>query len=418
MAAQQLDTGSQNRAATHLHDTKLSDIDISPDAIKGLLISPNRTPTDVIDIGKRLFILKEVTPIGEWKSRIKHIGLSGVLAAKFMAAAFRFLSLGASSTLADTVGTQTKLLELLALDDNELKALDAGDTVRGLHRDKINALTVKDIRAMLRAGGQMSPSMQAKLDAKMLLLGASPIIKTGTADHPAKRSSTTVSSNVALTQSLRGQSATVRHTVPAEFNEASKEFCDRVHDLCRRTHRVSAVLRLMQSHFHNGLGDAAVTINDEDVFELLDLMAETLPHHYDDVNDPLDAYDTAAREEVKEAIGYSDKVSAILAAMTTVARGDATVAEIDEALGEALDIARDDPAFEPDWQSLVDVLATRGYTVEVMEHNGVMMLPHVTTPGLSKLDRKTKRAVGALVRATHAREAANREPATAERGSR
>ncbi|MDO8931887.1 MAG: hypothetical protein Q7U97_05795 [Rhodocyclaceae bacterium] len=212
--------------------------------------------------------------------------------------------------------------------------------------------------------------------------------------------------------------AAARHTVPADFQEASREFCDHVNTLCRRTHRAGAVLRLMQSHFHNGLGDAAHAINDDDVFELLDLLAETLPHHYDDVNDPLDAYDTVAREEVKDAIGYGDKVTAILAAMTTVARGDATVAEIDDALGKVLDIANDDPAFEPDWASLVDVLATRGYTVEVMEHNGVMMLPHVTTPSLSKLDRKTDRAVSGLVKAAHKRDAAARELASAERGRR
>lgn len=210
----------------------------------------------------------------------------------------------------------------------------------------------------------------------------------------------------------------VRHTGQGEFQEASQQFSECVAALGRRTHRVGVVLRLMQSHFRNGLGDTAMAINDDDVFELLDLMAETLPHHYDDVNDPLDAYDTAAREEVKAAISYGDRVSSILEAMTTVARGDATVEQIEEAVKTVFDLTVTDPAYEPDWQNLVDVLATRGFTVTVLEHQGRPILPKVTAPKLAKLDRQGDRAVANLVKVTNRRASAAREMSAAEAGRR
>jgi hypothetical protein len=101
-----------------------------------------------IELGKRLLVLKELTPHGEFQQRIELLGIGYQTGKKFMAATMKF-SKGYSNTLL-AAGTQTKMLELLVLDDGEIEALESGESVRGVTLDKIETMSVSELKKALR----------------------------------------------------------------------------------------------------------------------------------------------------------------------------------------------------------------------------------------------------------------------------
>ncbi len=108
-----------------------------------------RTIEACLELGKRLLLLKELTPHGEFKQRIELLGIQYRMAAKFMAATLKFSKVNSSSLLT-AAGTQTKLLELVMLDDGEIEALENGETVRGVTLDEIETMTVSELKKALR----------------------------------------------------------------------------------------------------------------------------------------------------------------------------------------------------------------------------------------------------------------------------
>ena len=108
-----------------------------------------RSVEAVLELGKRLLLLKELTPRGEFQERISDLGIAYRMAAKFMAATLKFSKVNSSSLL-EAAGTQTKLLELVVLDDAEIEALESGESVRGVTLDKIETMSVSELKAALR----------------------------------------------------------------------------------------------------------------------------------------------------------------------------------------------------------------------------------------------------------------------------
>ncbi|MEQ1917319.1 MAG: hypothetical protein ABL856_11390, partial [Gallionella sp.] len=90
-----------------------------------------RSVEAVLELGKRLIILKELTPFGEFEQRAELLGFSKRMYQQFMSATLKF-SNTQSTALLKSAGTQTKLLELLVLDDGEIEALGNGESARGL----------------------------------------------------------------------------------------------------------------------------------------------------------------------------------------------------------------------------------------------------------------------------------------------
>lgn len=107
-----------------------------------------RTAEACLELGKRLLILKELTPHGEFTQRVELLGIGYQSAKKFMAATMK-LSKRVSNTFLEAT-TQTKMLELLVLDDGEIDALEQGDTVRGLTLDSIEMMSVSELKKALR----------------------------------------------------------------------------------------------------------------------------------------------------------------------------------------------------------------------------------------------------------------------------
>ncbi len=102
-----------------------------------------------LELGKRLLILKEMTPHGEFTKRIDLLGISDRMAQKFMSATIKFSKTNSDSLL-KAAGNQTKLLELVTLDDGDLEELSQGGTVSGITLDDIETMSVRELKTALR----------------------------------------------------------------------------------------------------------------------------------------------------------------------------------------------------------------------------------------------------------------------------
>lgn len=109
-----------------------------------------RSVEAVLELGKRLTLLKKASGHGFFIESLERLGFSPEMAKKFMLATRKF-SNGSSTTLLELPNlNQTKLLELLVLDDGEIEALADGETVRGLKLDDVDCLSVSELRSSLR----------------------------------------------------------------------------------------------------------------------------------------------------------------------------------------------------------------------------------------------------------------------------
>lgn len=106
----------------------------------------------MLEAGKRLVILKENEPYGEFQTIAQNeLGLDDRIARKMAQAAIKFLS----PKLKDKRKTfsdlgRSKLYELMLEDDEELAELAEGGTVAGLTLDDIDRMSVRELRKALR----------------------------------------------------------------------------------------------------------------------------------------------------------------------------------------------------------------------------------------------------------------------------
>ncbi|ECG4947691.1 DUF3102 domain-containing protein [Salmonella enterica subsp. enterica serovar Llandoff] len=106
----------------------------------------------MLEAGKRLVILKENEPHGEFTEIVtEQLGLGERAARRMMQASIKYLSPALESKRpALAVLGKTKLFELVAEDDEDLTALAEGGTVAGLTLDDIDRMTSRELRAALR----------------------------------------------------------------------------------------------------------------------------------------------------------------------------------------------------------------------------------------------------------------------------
>lgn len=127
-----------------------------------------------LQVGRRLVVLKEAAPHGEFISVVEQrLGLNYRAAAKMMQAAVKF----SNPALANMplvahlgAGSKTKLFELMTLDTDDLKELAEGGTVANLTLDDVERMTVSELRAALREereNYQAQGGLVAKRDAKI-----------------------------------------------------------------------------------------------------------------------------------------------------------------------------------------------------------------------------------------------------------
>lgn len=121
-----------------------------PDLIqRDIAANMRRSVEACLEVGRGLRVLKEACEHGQFISRIDALGIEVRVAQKFMASAAKF-SNAASTPLLKAAGNQTKLFEMLVLDDEQIEELELTGQTGELKLDDISTMSVKELRAALR----------------------------------------------------------------------------------------------------------------------------------------------------------------------------------------------------------------------------------------------------------------------------
>lgn len=122
-----------------------------PDTIqRDIATNMRRSVEACLEVGRGLMVLKEACVHGSFLPRLEAMGLDVNVAGKFMNAARKFSNSSTSMNFAKAVGNQSKLLELLVLDDEQAKELALTGQTGELKLDRIACMSVKELREALR----------------------------------------------------------------------------------------------------------------------------------------------------------------------------------------------------------------------------------------------------------------------------
>ena len=133
-----------------------------PDLIqRDIAANMRRSVEACLELGKGLCVLKTACGHGNFIARLDVLQMSPDLAQRLMQAAAKF-SNTASTRLLNAVNSQTKLLELLCLDDEQIEEFELSGQSGALKLDDIASMSVKELRAKLREE-RLERAAEAKL---------------------------------------------------------------------------------------------------------------------------------------------------------------------------------------------------------------------------------------------------------------
>ena len=135
----------------------------------GIRLYQRRTIEDLFELGKRLLLLKEQCQHGEFQNRVELLGFDPSLARRLMTATLKFAKQETSPVL-KTVKTQSKLLELIVLDDEEIKVISEGGSIGDISLDTIETMSVRDLKKALRDAKAAVEAKDQDIKAKDLII--------------------------------------------------------------------------------------------------------------------------------------------------------------------------------------------------------------------------------------------------------
>lgn len=103
-----------------------------------------------LEVGRGLAVLKAACEHGNFIARLDVLGIDRKVAAKFMQSAAKFSNVSSTRHLTAAIGNQTKLFEMLVLDDEQIEELELTGQTGELHLDDVATMSVKELRAALR----------------------------------------------------------------------------------------------------------------------------------------------------------------------------------------------------------------------------------------------------------------------------
>ncbi|MDR1995133.1 hypothetical protein [Azonexus sp.] len=135
-----------------------------PDLIqRDIAANMRRSVEACLEVGRGLRVLKEACEHGQFVARLDVLGLDRSVAVRFMQAATKFSNVASTHHLTDAIGSQTKLFEMLVLDDEQIEELELTGQTGELTLDDVATMSVKELRAALR-------ELRCDLDAKDAVL--------------------------------------------------------------------------------------------------------------------------------------------------------------------------------------------------------------------------------------------------------
>lgn len=123
---------------------------VDPDLIqRDIAANMRRSIEACLEVGKGLLVLKEACQHGAFMARLDVLGIDPSVARRFMQAASKFSKRAAPHVLA-AAGNQTKLFELLILDDEQIEELELTGETNGLTVDDISKMGFRELRKECR----------------------------------------------------------------------------------------------------------------------------------------------------------------------------------------------------------------------------------------------------------------------------
>lgn len=136
-----------------------------PDLIqRDISANMRRSVEACLEVGRGLTVLKAACSHGQFLPRLDVLGIEPRVAQKFMATAAKFVN-ASSTPLLKAIGNQTKLFEMLVLDDEDLEELALTGQTGELSLDDVATMSVKELRVAVR-------SLRGDVDAKDKVLDA------------------------------------------------------------------------------------------------------------------------------------------------------------------------------------------------------------------------------------------------------
>lgn len=122
-----------------------------PDLIqRDIAANMRRSVEACLEVGRGLRVLKEACEHGNFISRLDSLGVEVRVAQRFMQAAVKFTNASTSTHLIKAIGSSSKLIEMLVLDDEQIEELELTGQTGELKLDDIATMSVKELRTKLR----------------------------------------------------------------------------------------------------------------------------------------------------------------------------------------------------------------------------------------------------------------------------
>lgn len=138
-----------------------------PDLIqRDIAASMRRSVEACLEVGRGLAVLKEACGHGNYLARLDVLGIDRKVAAKFVQSAAKFANVSSTRHLTSAIGNQTKLFEMLVLDDEQIEELELTGQTGDLSLDDVATMSVKELRAALREAREQSKAKDRLLADK------------------------------------------------------------------------------------------------------------------------------------------------------------------------------------------------------------------------------------------------------------
>ncbi|AMU13812.1 hypothetical protein A3203_12225 [Burkholderia cenocepacia] len=138
-----------------------------PDLIqRDIAANMRRSVEACLEVGRGLRVLKEACEHGQFLPRLEVLGIEVSVAQRFMQAATKFSNAATSRHLTKAVGTQSKLFEMLVLDDEQIEELELTGQTGELKLDDIATMSVKELRGALREAREQAAAQTRLLSDK------------------------------------------------------------------------------------------------------------------------------------------------------------------------------------------------------------------------------------------------------------
>lgn len=156
---------------------------IDPDLIcRDIAAHMRRSVESCLEVGRGLCVLKAATGHGDFMARLEALGIEERVARRFMQAAFKF-SNRATSPVLKAAGTQSKLFELLVLDDEQIEAFELQGEVAGVTLEDVARMGVRELRAALREARAEKAAAERLIEAKNQQIDKLQLLKTAPPDE-------------------------------------------------------------------------------------------------------------------------------------------------------------------------------------------------------------------------------------------